>query len=393
MLGVEPKDFDIATAASPEEVKELFGRQCRLIGRRFRLAHVRFGREIVEVATFRAGHHEADHEEQAQLDDDSGRILRDNVFGNVEQDAYRRDFTINALIYDINDFSIRDYVGAMEDVAARRLRLIGDPEERYREDPVRMLRAVRIASKLGLSIEPKTEQPLYELGHLLQDVPSARMFDEVLKMLLSADGPDTFEKLRHYDLLGQLFYFTDDVLKREGDGSSLQLIRAGLKGTAERIRQDKPVTPAFLFAALLWPPVREKMAANIEQGMPEAEALQRASEQVISSLLENVSLPKRFSAPMREIWHMQRRFNQRRGMRPIRLMEQARFRAAYDFLLLRAAAGEVDMELAQWWTDIQVANDDKRAEMTATAPGAGGGGKRRRRRRRGGASQRRSSAE
>ncbi len=389
-MGVEPKDFDIATAASPEEVKDLFGRQCRLIGRRFRLAHVRFGREIVEVATFRAGHHEADHAGQAQLDDDSGRILRDNVFGNVEQDAYRRDFTINALIYDINDFSIRDFVGGMEDVAARRLRLIGDPGERYREDPVRMLRAVRIASKLDLSIESKTEAPLYEMGDLLQDVPSARMFDEVLKMLLSVDGPTVFEKLLHYDLLGQLFPCTDELLKREGDGPSLELIRAALQGTADRIRQDKPVTPAFLFAAILWPPVREKMLASMEQGLPEAEALQRASEQIISRLLERVSLPKRFSAPMREIWHMQRRFDQRRGLRPIRLMEQARFRAAYDFLLLRAAAGEANAELAQWWTDIQTANDEKRAEMTATAPGAGGGGKRRRRRRGG---QRRSPAE
>ena len=382
LLGVQPKDFDIATAASPDEVKEIFGRQCRLIGRRFRLAHVRFGREIVEVATFRAGHQEADHQDQAHQDEESGRILRDNVYGNVIQDAYRRDFTINALIYDINDFSIKDYVDAMADIEARRLRLIGDPEDRYREDPVRMLRAVRIASKLDLTIETATEAPLHELGYLLQDVPTARLFDEVLKMLLSADGPEVFEKLRYYGLLKELFPATERALQQEDAEAGLQLIRAALVNTAKRVRDDKPVTPAFLFAALLWPPLQQAMRPLLEKGLPEAEAMQRASDSVVSDLLDRVSLPKRFSVPMREIWHLQRRFLQRRGKRPLRLMDNPRFRAAYDFLLLRQGAGEVDAELAQWWTDIQTADAEKRAQMTNTAPEHGGGPRPKRSRRR-----------
>jgi len=382
LLGVQPKDFDIATAATPEEVKDLFGRQCRLIGRRFRLAHVRFGREIIEVATFRAGHQEAETEGLGERCDESGRILRDNVYGNVEQDAHRRDFTINALYYDVTDFSVRDYVGALEDVAARRLRLIGDPEDRYREDPVRMLRAVRIAAKLDLTIDEATEKPLFALGDLLHEVPPARLFDEVLKMLMAVQGPEVFEQLRRYGLLGKLFEATEEALGRDDSGASLALIRQALAGTAKRIEQDKPVTPAFLFAALLWPPTLMRKNALETDGLPEVEALQRASEEVIRKLLDRVSLPRRFSTPMQDIWHLQRRLFQRRGKRPLRLLEHPRFRAAYDFLLLRAAAGEVEQELADWWTELQEANAERRAEMTATAPGEAGGGQGRRRRRR-----------
>ena len=375
LLGIQPKDFDVATSATPEEVKDLFGRQCRLIGRRFRLAHVRFGNEIVEVATFRAGHHEAEGEHQAQLDD-SGRILRDNVYGNLEQDAWRRDFTINALYYDISDFSIKDYVGAMDDIRARRLRLMGDPEERYREDPVRMIRAMRFMAKLGLGIDPETEAPIRNLAPLLAEVPAARMFDEVNKLFMTEQGPAVFELLLDYGLFAELFPNTQLALDQAGNEQGLELIRLALQGTAQRIAEDKPVTPAFLFAAFLWPAVRALAARDTRNP---ALAMQEVASRVTAEQQMRISIPKRFGIPMREIWLLQRRFEQRRGKRPYSLLGHPRFRAAYDFLLLRAQVGEVDAELAEWWTRFQNEDNNQQAQMTANAPG---GGQRKRRRRR-----------
>jgi poly(A) polymerase len=375
LLGVAPKDFDIATDASPEEVRRLF-KNARLIGRRFRLAHVRFGREIIEVSTFRAGLSDAgSDDDDARALDDSGRILRDNVYGGIEDDARRRDFTINGLYYDIADFAIHDYVGGMEDVAARRLRLIGDPETRYREDPVRLLRAVRIAVKLDLDIDPASEAPIRRMGESLADVPAARLFDEILKALMTPDGVTVLRRLREYGLFAALFPDTAAALEGAQGAAGLRIIEAALANTGRRILEDRPVTPAFLYAALLWPAVQAGRTRHEAEGMPPAPALAMAQREVVARQVQRVTLPKRFAVPMREIWQLQPRFHKQRGKQPQRLMAHPRFRAAYDFLLLRAEAGEEAAELAQWWTDIQ-----ERSEAAAPAPA----GRRRRRRRRGG---------
>lgn len=381
LLGVAPKDFDIATDASPEEIRKLFG-NARLIGRRFRLAHVRFGREIIEVSTFRADLSEAEPDDDARVLDDSGRILRDNVYGSIEEDARRRDFTINGLYYDIADFAIHDYVDGMEDVAARRLRLIGDPAVRYREDPVRLLRAVRIAAKLDLEIERGTAAPIRELADLLADVPPARLFDEVLKVLMTPDGVDAFRALREYGLFAPLFPDTAAALESEYGPAGLQVIENAIANTGRRILEDRPVTPAFLYAALLWPAVRLAWARYESEGMPSTPALAKAQREVVENQVQRVMLPRRFAVPMREIWQLQPRFHKRRGRQPTRLMAHPRFRAAYDFLLLRAEAGEEPAELAQWWTDIQ---EQKPEAAPSPAPARRG-----RRRRRGGRRRRKS---
>ena len=375
LLGREPKDFDVATDAHPEQIKAVF-RSCRLIGRRFRLAHVRFGREIIEVATFRARHQDGDDEGALN---EEGRILRDNVYGDIEEDAFRRDFTVNALYYDIADFSVVDYVGGLADLEAGMLRLIGDPEQRYREDPVRMLRAVRFAAKLGFRIHADTEAPLFELGHLLEDVPAARLFEEILKLFLGGCALSTFELLRHYDLFRYLFPLTEQALAREEQGFPLVLVGKALENTDIRLAEDKPVTPAFLYAALLWEPVRQRAAELEAEGAGPLEAIQIAGNQVTSEQVQHTSLPKRFSYPMREIWMLQPRLERRRGKAPYRTLEHPRFRAAYDFLLLRAACGEAPQELADWWTDFQELNPREREAVVEKAPP---GRKRRPRRRR-----------
>jgi poly(A) polymerase len=349
LLGREPKDFDVATSARPDDVRRLF-RNCRLIGRRFRLAHVHFGREIIEVATFRAL---LDGEESSETVLEDGRIIRDNVYGTIEQDAWRRDFTVNALYYDIRDFSVVDYTGGMADLKAGVLRPIGDPPTRYREDPVRMLRAVRFAAKLGFKIHPEAEAPIAELGHLLADTPAARLFDEVVKMFHGGYAHATFELLRRYGLLTYLFPLTEAALTQEEGGFPITFVARALENTDNRINDAKPVTPAFLYAVLLWEPLRHRLQALKAQGMSEHEALQRASHEVVAEQLRHTSLPKRFSVPMREIWLMQPRFRQRQGKRPARLLAHPRFRAAYDFLCLRAAAGEDVQEACDWWTQFQ----------------------------------------
>jgi poly(A) polymerase len=377
LLGREPKDFDVATNASPEQVEREF-RNCRLIGRRFRLAHVRFGDEIIEVATFRASSvADTDPDEEADLTHDggTGRILRDNIYGTVEEDAERRDFSVNALYYDIRDFSVRDYVDGLPDLRDGVLRLIGDPEVRYREDPVRMLRAVRFAVKLGFKMHPQTEAPIGRLADLLGHVPPARMFEEILKLFMYGFGEQAFEGLRHYGLFGQLFPRTEAALALEEEGFPHTFIAKALASTDDRVHEELPVTPAFLFAALLWEPVRQ-IARRLEaEGIHPSEALRRACDEVVDEQVKRVALPRRFSTPMIEIFQLQPRFTQRQGKRPQRLLTHPRFRAAYDFLVLRAQVGEVEQELADWWTQLQA------GDPLAPPPASPGSGRRRRRRR------------
>ena len=389
MLGREPKDFDVVTDASPEQVKELF-RNARLIGRRFRLAHVRYGQEIIEVATFRAAPNTGKEDGDSEDDiDATGRLLSDNVFGSQAEDAVRRDITVNALYYDITDFSVKDYVGGVDDLKAGVLRMIGDPQTRFREDPVRMLRVVRFAAKLGFKIDPATATPIYELGHLLLNVSPARIFEEVLKLFHTGYALETYELLRHYDLFRFLFPRTDESLADEDQNFPRVLLPQALANTDQRIEQGKPVNPAFLFAAILWEPVRLSMQRRIAHGAHPYEALMQAGDEVLREEVRHVAIPKRFSFPMREIWDLQTRFARRQGKNAFRLMENKRFRAAYDFLLLRAHAGEESQELADWWTRFQEVDADARMEMVRTvmpaatdAEGGSGAPKTRKRRRR-----------
>ena len=375
LLGREPKDFDIATNASPEQVKDEF-RNCRLIGRRFRLAHVHFGREVIEVATFRAP-----HDTIVSEDDDreiiDGTIIRDNVFGTLEEDAWRRDFTVNALYYDIRDFSVVDYTGGLEDLNAGVLRLIGDPVLRYQEDPVRMLRAIRFAAKLGFVVHPDTEAPLRALAPLLNKIPPARLFEEVLKLFLGNCALQTFELLRHHGLFGQLFSQTEKALEHEEQNFPLTFIAKVLASTDARLSLGKPVTPAFLFAGLLWEPVRMLAQEYEKKGMSELQALQTAAELVTSRQVQIIALPKRFSLPMREIWMMQPRLQRTGGVRSLRLLTHPRFRAAYDFLLLREEAGEVPSEAGAWWTALQSMNEEERTVAVKPKSGPRKKGRRR----------------
>ena len=355
LLDRHPKDFDVATDATPEEVSKLF-RNCRLIGRRFRLAHIHFGRQIIEVATFRAPHGEQ-HEEHH---DESGRILRDNVYGEIHDDVWRRDFTANALYYNIADYSIIDYVGGVEDIVNKRLRLIGDQETRYREDPVRMLRAIRFASKLGFTIDKSCKQAILHLGPLLGEIPAARLFEEVLKLFHSGHAEESFVTLQQYDLLKYLF---PDAVKELQDETTAGFVHLAMQSTDDRVRLDKPVTPAFLFAALLWAPVRNLTQANVDAGMPYAVALQKAATKVVSNQVRYVSIPKRFTTTMRDIWALQSRFRHHSGRRAISLFHHPKFRAAYDFLCLRANAGETEVEDCRWWTELQEKNPQQQKKI------------------------------
>jgi poly(A) polymerase len=373
LLGHEPKDFDVATDATPEQVRDVF-RNCRLIGRRFRLAHVFFGPEIIEVATFRGGSLSDPDEEARRVE--NGMILRDNVYGTIAEDALRRDFTVNALYYNIEDFSLVDYAGGLADIAAGRLRLIGDdPEARYREDPVRMLRAVRFACKLGFMIDPACERPLPGLATLLGEVPPARLFEEILKLFHSGYALQAFEKLRHYGLFAPLFPETEDALAREDHDFPITFVSRGLDNTDRRILDGKPVAPAFLFAVLMWEPVRLRYQKLVDDGMSWTEAIALASHEIAVRQQRSAAIPKRFGLPMREIWTLQPRLERRQGKRPLTLIAHPRFRAAYDFLLLRAEAGEVDPEIGEWWTRFQAVDANERARMT-------GGAKRKRPKRR-----------
>ncbi len=348
LLGLKPKDFDVATDAHPEQVRELF-RNCRLIGRRFRLAHVHFGREIIEVSTFRASHTDAVDGEGHEED---GRIIRDNVYGKLDDDVWRRDFTVNALYYNIEDYSIVDYVGGLEDIKKRQLRLIGIPEDRYQEDPVRMLRAIRFAIKLGFSIHPVSEQPIRKLAPLLEEIPEARLFEEFLKLFMSGQSEKAYQQLREYGLFAMLFPQTEKFLNR-GDEFIHKLLLSAFRNTDTRLAEDKPVTPAFLLAALLWVPVRDLANDHEGNGLSEMDAIHLASDAVISHQISSTSMPRRFTHMARDMWALQVRLKNIRGKRPLKLLAHQRFRAAYDFLLLRAEAGEDVQELANWWTEFQ----------------------------------------
>jgi poly(A) polymerase len=375
LVDLEPKDFDLATSATPEEVKAVF-RRARIIGRRFRLVHVMCGKETVEVSTFRGS---AAGEDEDQVRDQHGRILRDNVWGSQAEDAFRRDFTINALFYDPQTEEILDYCGGFADLRKRVIRMIGKPLERYREDPVRMLRAVRLAAKVGGHIEPRTREPIRMLGELLHNVPPARLFEEMLKLLLSGHATECLLQLRneglHHGMLPML-----DVILEQPMGE--RFVMLALNRTDERVREDKPVSPAFLFAALLW---HEVLAAwrrhEEEDGMKPIPALHQAMEEVVAAQVERLAIPRRLTADMKELWALQPRLLQRSGRRPYKLLEHPRLRAGYDFLQLRCESGEVDLEAAQWWERFMRAGEEERAGMLL--PEGPGGGKRRRRRRRG----------
>ena len=377
LLGLEPKDFDVATGATPEIVRGLF-RSCRLIGRRFRLAHVRVGREIIEVATFRAGFDtSAGDPDHVRVD---GRIVRDNVYGTLEEDAWRRDFTVNCLYYDHRDRTVVDFTGGYADARERRLRLIGSAPERYREDPVRMLRAVRFAAKLGFDIDADTSRTIYELAPLIEDTPPARLYEEVVKLFMSGAGRTSYDLLRRYGLFGHLFPETEACIEAEPDGTADALAGKALRSTDDRIGAGRPVTPGFLFAALLWEPVRQDAEACVARGMSDIQAHDAAGADVIERQIQHVSLPRRFSLMVREIWALQPRLVNRRGRGAAkRLLAHPRFRAAYDFLVLRAESGEDVAEHAQWWTRFQEADDGERRSMLDDRRGP----KRRRRRRRG----------
>lgn len=363
LLGFEPKDFDVATSATPEQVRAEF-RNARVIGRRFKLVHVHFGREIIEVATFRANHPQGEDDEDSNLAsrNESGRILRDNVYGSLEDDAQRRDLTINALYYDPATERVLDYAHGVKDIDNRQIRLIGDPTQRYQEDPVRMLRAVRFAAKLDFDIEKHTAEPIHNLAHLLRDIPSARLFEEVLKLFLTGYAERTFDLLVEYDLLAPLFPASAAALKRNPQYTD-SLISLALANTDKRIAEGRPVTPAFLFAAMLWPALPARVAQLQERGMLPIPAMQEAAQSLITEQCQRTAVPKRFTMPIREIWDMQERLPRRQGKRADLLLENPRFRAGYDFLLLREDAGEDLGGLGDWWTDYQDATDSERRNM------------------------------
>jgi poly(A) polymerase len=381
LLGGAPKDFDVATDATPEQVKHLF-RNCRLIGRRFRLAHVVYGQEIIEVATFRANIDDGSGAREM----DNGRLVRDNVYGSVEDDAVRRDFTANALYYAIADFSVRDFVGGYEDVQARLLRLIGDPEERYREDPVRMLRAVRLAAKLGFDIEPASAEPIGRLSGLLNEASSARLFDESLKMFLAGHGERSFLELERRGLLSALLPDTAIALLADTSGLCRTMLLRALANTDARVNADKSVTPAYLFAALLWPAYALELQKLLAEGHELAMAEQRAADRVTLRQMERIALPRRFSVPMHEIWWLQSRFGQRQRKRVMRLLAHPRFRAAFDFLELRAGVVPELAEEFAWWREAQgLAPDELAGRIASSPPGPlDKSGPRKRRRRRSG---------
>jgi poly(A) polymerase len=350
LLGIEPKDYDIATEARPEQVKPLF-RRAIIIGRRFRLVHVIMGQETVEVSTFRA----ADTETAEK--DEHGRVLRDNVFGTQAEDARRRDFSVNALYFDPASEEVVDYHGGLADLRKRTMRVIGAPETRFREDPVRMLRAVRLGAKLGLTLDAATRAPIRKLASLMEHVPPARLFDEMLKLLLSGHASACLRQLRIEGLHKGVLPLLDVILEQPlGE----RFVTLALAQTDERVLTGRPVSPAFLFAALLWHEVLAAWRARGERSFP---ALEAAMDEVLDVQCEKLAITRKLTATMREVWAMQPRFEQRSGQRPHRLLESPRFRMGYDFLALRAASGEVPAELEAWWRAFQSADAESRRAM------------------------------
>jgi poly(A) polymerase len=385
ILGHRPKDFDVATNATPEQVKGLF-RRAFIIGRRFRIVHVVYGRgrehEVIEVSTFRAyldanaaeqvtGNEKTskkDLADKTHVVDAAGRVLRDNVWGPQDQDAARRDFTVNAMYYDPHTGNVVDYHGGIKDAKKRVLRMIGDPETRYREDPVRIIRVVRFAAKLGFDIEPKTRAPLQHMAELLANVPQSRLFDEMIKLLQTGHAQASLDQLHKQGLAKGMFPILDAVFDeaRRHPGRDL-FVKLALADTDRRVSEGKPVAPSFLLACLLWHDVLEHWKRNQAQGEPAFPALQSATEAVFDARIGDISGRGKLAADMREIWTMQPRFDRRSGSGPLTLVEQPRFRAGFDFLRLRAAAGEADAELATWWEEFSLADNNERRDLMEVA--------------------------
>ena len=357
LAGMTPKDYDVATNATPEQVRQCF-RRSRIIGRRFQIVHVSMGAETIEVTTFR-GHHGDAGSNKAQTDD-QGRVLRDNVFGSEQDDAARRDFTVNALYFDPTSETIVDYHHGLADLKQKTLRMIGDPKTRYREDPVRMLRAVRLAAKLGLTIDPDASRPIREMSELIENVPPSRLFDEMLKLLTSGYAVKCVQQLRAEGLHRGLLPLLDVILEEE---IGKRFVTLALESTDRRVRDGKPISPGFLFATLLWSEVLSKWEAIKAGGERAIPALFQAMDEVLEVQAEKLAITRRVAGDIKDIWALQPRFEQRSGKRPYGVLEQPRFKAAYDFLLLRAESGEVGAELGQWWTDFMNRDGDARAAM------------------------------
>ncbi|PVX40628.1 poly(A) polymerase [Pasteurella langaaensis DSM 22999] len=361
LLGKNPKDFDVATNARPEQIQAIFQRQCRLVGRRFRLAHIMFGRDVIEVATFRANHSES-HNDNIARQSEEGMLLRDNVYGTLEQDAQRRDFTVNALYYSPKDNCIHDYFNGIDDLKAGKLRLIGDPVTRYQEDPVRMLRSIRFMAKLDMFLEKPSAEPIYELAPLLRNIPPARLFDESLKLLQAGFGVKTYQLLREYGLFEQLFPTLMPFFTEKGDSFAERMILTALQSTDERVADKLRLNPAFLFAAFYWYPLREKveMLKN-EGGLNNHDAYALASNEVLNQFCRALTAPRRHTAVIRDIWFFQLQLMKRAGKQPERTMEHPKFRAAYDLLAMRAEIeGGETIELATWWHEYQFSNTQQR---------------------------------
>ncbi|WP_126467925.1 polynucleotide adenylyltransferase PcnB [Pragia fontium] len=363
LLNKKPKDFDITTNATPEQIRKLF-RNCRLIGRRFRLAHIMFGPEIIEVATFRGGHSD-NNDKDASQQANNGMLLRDNVYGSITEDANRRDFTINSLYYSASDFTLRDFTGGLQDLQQGVIRLIGDPEVRYREDPVRMLRAVRFAAKLDMKIEPATAAPIVHLAHLLNEIPPARLFEEALKLLQSGYGYATYQQLREHHLFESLFPIIHRNFTPQGDGNMEKILNQVLKNTDNRLQNGKRVNPAFLFAAMLWYPLVEhaqKLAQ--ESGLVYYDAFALAMNDILDEQCRTLSIPKRITALVRDIWQLQLRLPRRQGKKAYKLMEHPKFRAAFDLLQLRADIEKGELQkLSYWWDEFQQADMQRQKSM------------------------------
>jgi poly(A) polymerase len=386
LLGLRPKDFDVATNATPEQVKGLF-RRAFIIGRRFRIVHVVYGRgrehEVIEVSTFRA-YLDADAAEQvsgnektsrkelgdkSHVVDASGRVLRDNVWGPQDQDAARRDFTINAMYYDPTSGVVVDYHGGIKDIKKRVLRMIGVPEVRYREDPVRIIRVIRFAAKLGFEIEPKTREPLQSMAELLSNVPQSRLFDEMIKLLQTGHARASLQELKKQGLERGMFPILDAVFdpSRPVQPERDKFIDLALADTDRRVGEGKPVAPSFLLACLLWHDVLAQWKLNVAHGEANFPALQQATDAVFDARIGDISGRGKLAADMREIWTMQPRFDRRIGNGPFSLADQPRFRAGFDFLRLRGQVGEVDAELADWWEDFSLADDHDRRDLLEQA--------------------------
>ncbi|MFC3110261.1 polynucleotide adenylyltransferase PcnB [Undibacterium arcticum] len=355
LLGVKPKDFDIATNATPEQVKRLF-RRAFIIGKRFQIVHVMFGQDLLEVTTFRGA------SSDGAPKDEHGRVLRDNTFGLQHEDAVRRDFTINAMYYDPASQTVLDYHGGIADIRNKTLRIIGAPEARYREDPIRMLRAVRFAAKLGFDIDPSTSAPVAVMAPLVNNVPAARVFDEMLKLLMSGHALACLQQLRKQGLHHGLLPLLDVVLEQP---LGARFVTLALDNTDQRIKLGKPVSPGFLFASLLWHQVLEKWTAYRAAGEYPIPALHLAADDVLNTQTEKLALQRKIGSDMRDIWAMQPRFERRTGKTPYKLLEHTRFRAGYDFLLLRCASGEIDSAIGEWWTEFIEGDGPGREQLLA----------------------------